>query len=134
MKLLKTILVALDFDDTSEALVTAVAKFSKPFDSQVVLRRRELFYFRDEQGLEVDFLVPGRGSSLSLVACKASKTVTPAMAAPLLRLAEAVKRKRPKGIMVQLTLVHEAPQAGSRTQAVVPGVRALAWRQFLDEL
>jgi nucleotide-binding universal stress UspA family protein len=37
MKLLKTILVAVDFDDTNEALLAAVAKFSKPFDSQVVL-------------------------------------------------------------------------------------------------
>jgi nucleotide-binding universal stress UspA family protein len=37
MKLLKTILVAVDFDETNEALLSAVAKFSKPFDSQVVL-------------------------------------------------------------------------------------------------
>ena len=34
-------------------------------------RRRELYYFRDEQGLEVDFVVPGRGGSLALVECKA---------------------------------------------------------------
>jgi nucleotide-binding universal stress UspA family protein len=37
MKLLKTILVAVDFDETTEHLLTAVAKFSKPFDSEVVL-------------------------------------------------------------------------------------------------
>lgn len=37
MKLLKTILVAVDFDETNESLLSAVAKFSKPFDSQVVL-------------------------------------------------------------------------------------------------
>src|SRR5262245_17763776 len=37
MKLLKTILVALDFDDTSEALLTAVAKLAKPFDAEAVL-------------------------------------------------------------------------------------------------
>src|SRR4026207_1320611 len=37
MKLLKTILVAVDFDETNEPLLSAVAKFSTPFDSQVVL-------------------------------------------------------------------------------------------------
>ena len=59
--------------------------------------RRELYYFRDEQGLEVDFLVPGRGGAVALVECKAGRTVTPAMAAPMQRLAEALKRKRAKG-------------------------------------
>lgn len=46
-------------------------------------RRRECYPFRDEQGLEVDFLIPGRGSSLRLVACKAGRTVMPAMATPM---------------------------------------------------
>ena len=59
--------------------------------------RRELYYFRDEQGLEVDFLVPGRAGAVALVECIAGRTVTPAMAAPMQRLAEALKRKRAKG-------------------------------------
>jgi hypothetical protein len=46
-------------------------------------RRRELYYFRDEQGLEVDFLVPGRSGAVTLVECKAARTVTPSMAAPM---------------------------------------------------
>ena len=45
-------------------------------------------------GLEVDFLVPGRGGAVALVECRAGRTVTPAMAAPMLRLAEALKSKR----------------------------------------
>ena len=45
-------------------------------------RRRELYHFRDEQGLEVDFVVPGRSGAVALVECKATRTVTPAMAAP----------------------------------------------------
>jgi len=94
--------------------------------------RRELFHFRDEQGLEVDFLVPGRGGSVALVECKAARTVTPAMAAPMLRLAEAMKRKRPKGTAVDMFLVHQAPKSGVRTPAVAPGVRALPWRDFLE--
>src|SRR5207244_11716405 len=74
--------------------------------------RRELYYFRDEQGLEVDFVLPGRRSSLALVECKAARTVAPAMAAPMLRLAEAMKRKRPRGTAVQMYLVHQPPKAG----------------------
>jgi predicted AAA+ superfamily ATPase len=42
-------------------------------------RRRELYYFRDQQGLEVDFLFPAHGGGLWMVECKASRTVQPAM-------------------------------------------------------
>ena len=97
-------------------------------------RRRELYHFRDEQGLEVDFVVPGHGASLALVECKATRTVTPAMAGPLQRLAEAAKSKRPKGIAVDTYLVHESRNVESRTQAVAPGVRALPWREFVGEI
>jgi len=96
--------------------------------------RRELYHFRDEQGLEVDFVVPGHGASLVLVECKATRTVTPAMAGPLQRLAEAAKNKRPKGTAVDMYLVHESRNVESRTQAVAPGVRALPWREFVGEI
>jgi predicted AAA+ superfamily ATPase len=43
----------------------------------------ELYYFRDQQGLEVDFLLPRPNAGLWLIECKAAKTVRPAMAAPL---------------------------------------------------
>jgi len=96
--------------------------------------RRELYYFRDEQGLEVDFLMPGRSGSVMLVECKAGRTVTPAMAAPMKRLAEALKRKRGEASAVNMFLVHQEVKAGTPTQAVAPGVRALPWRRFLDEV
>jgi predicted AAA+ superfamily ATPase len=96
--------------------------------------RRELYHFRDEQGLEVDFVVPGRGGSLTLVECKASRTVTPAMAAPMQRLRDAVTKKRRKETGANMFLVHQAPRMKSRTEAVAPGVRAVALRDFLDEL
>ncbi len=97
-------------------------------------RRREIYFFRDEQGLEVDFVVPGRGGALSLVECKASRTVTPAMATPLRRLAEAIGRTRPRRRKVSKVLVHEAPRAGVRTPALVEGVRAVPWREYVAEL
>ena len=96
--------------------------------------RRELYHFRDEQGLEVDFVVPGRGGSLVLVECKAGRTVTPAMAAPMLRLRDAARKGRRKEAGVNMFLVHQAPKAGSGIETVASGVRALAWRDFLDDL
>ena len=45
--------------------------------------RRALYYFRDEQGLEVDFVVPGKNGSTVLIECKAGQTVMPAMASSL---------------------------------------------------
>jgi len=57
-------------------------------------RRREIYCFRDQQGLEVDFLVPGRSGTVTLVECKTGQTVTPEMAVPVQRLAGAMKSKR----------------------------------------
>ncbi len=97
-------------------------------------RRPELYYFRDQQGLEVDFLVPGPSGSVALVECKATRTVTPAMAAPMQRLAEALQQKHPRGIRTEMVLVHQSPKTPVGTQAVAPGARALGWRDFVSGL
>jgi len=95
--------------------------------------RRELYYFRDQQGLEVDFLMPRRGGSMVLVECKASRSVTPAMAVALRQLGAAMKAKRGRAA-VEMLLVHQSPDAGTSTQAIAPGVQALAWQRFVAEL
>ncbi len=97
-------------------------------------RRREIYYFRDEQGLEVDFLVPGRSGAVALVECTAARTVTPAMAGPMQRLAEAMKRKRQRRTAIEMFLIHQPPKMPVATRAVAPGVRALAWPDFLAGL
>jgi predicted AAA+ superfamily ATPase len=97
-------------------------------------RRPEIYYFRDEQGLEVDFLVPGQSGALALVECKAARTVTPAMAAPMQRLAVALARKRPRGTPVEMFVVHQRPKSPAATHALAPGVRALAWQDFVGQL
>jgi hypothetical protein len=94
--------------------------------------RREIYYFRDAQGLEVDFVLPARSGGIRLVECKATRTVTPAMVASMQRLAAAIGKQRGKGTPVEMFLVHQAPTAGVRSEAVAPGVRALAWRDFLE--
>ncbi|MEW6688983.1 MAG: ATP-binding protein [Pseudomonadota bacterium] len=83
-------------------------------------RRRELYHFRDQQGLEVDFLVPD-GGALLLVEAKATRTPVPAMAAPLLRLARAVRGREARCLIVH---AEGAPTAAGGILA--PGVRAVA--------
>ncbi len=97
-------------------------------------QRRQLYYFRDEQGLEVDFLVPGVSGSVSFVECKATRTISPAMAQPMQRLAEAWRLTRSTPAEVTGFLVHELPQAGLQTRAVVPGIQALDWLTFVKQL
>jgi uncharacterized protein len=84
-------------------------------------RRRELYYFRDQQGLEVDFVVPVRGRKLLLLEAKASRTVKPEMAGSLARLSGAVRGRKPEAV-----LVFRGSEAGSTTTALRPGVRALS--------
>jgi hypothetical protein len=87
---------------------------------------RDLYFFRDEQGLEVDFVTLGAGGRVHLIEAKWAKTVFPADARSLQRLAAAVK-KRP----VDATIVCRGA-AGGAAFGVVPGVRALAVDEFFD--
>lgn len=89
-------------------------------------RRRELYYFRDERGLEVDFVEPRPGGSLRLVEVKWTKTVTPSLAQPLRRLLSAIGDGRTEGV-----IVHRGSRTGPKNPAVAPGVRALSVEQLL---
>lgn len=94
-------------------------------------RRREIHHFRDEQGLEVDFLVPGRAGAVQLIECKAGRTVGPSDATALLRLAATFRRQHPS-IPLHLQLVHRAPRHPLPSPGVAPGVAASPWREFLS--
>ena len=98
-------------------------------------KRRELYYFRDEQGLEVDFVMPSRHGGVSLIECKAGKTVTPDMARPMLKLAETMRKKRPKGTDITMSIVHQ-PRQGHDTPltSVAQGVKAYPWGEFIRSL
>ena len=96
--------------------------------------RPELYFFRDEQGLEVDFLLPRKKGGIELVECKATRTATPAMAGPMQRLAEAFRRSRPSGSEIGMTLVHQGSARESPTPTIAPGVVARAWTDFLRGL
>ena len=84
-------------------------------------KARQLYYFRDQQGLEVDFLVPVAAGRVALLEAKASTTVRPEMADPMLRLAQAMQR-----LEVASYVVHRAPAgAEAGLTALRPGVQAL---------
>jgi len=85
-------------------------------------KRSELYYFRDQQGLEVDFLWPRGNRRLTLLEVKSSKTVTPEMAVPLERLAAAIRTR----YRVERVVVYRKPRDGSAALSVLrPGVRAI---------
>ncbi|MBI2060018.1 MAG: ATP-binding protein [Nitrospirae bacterium] len=89
-------------------------------------RNRRLYYFRDQQGLEVDFLVPSEGRKLTLLEVKASRTPRPEMAGPLQRLSRSIKRYETAPI-----LVHRGTP-GNRVLA--PGVKAYSADDFVRTL
>ena len=94
-------------------------------------RRRELYFFRDQQGLEVDFVVPIRGGGVRLVEAKASSSVSPEQARPMQSLARAWGRRRGK---VEMLLVHRPVPTSASSRALAPGVQALGWREFVAGL
>jgi uncharacterized protein len=91
--------------------------------------RKEIFYFRDQQGLEVDFLFPG-SRGLWMVECKTSKTPQPAMAGSLTSLRRAIKGRRPARVMV----VHRPSPTAPRSHALSPGVEAMDINDFVKAL
>jgi predicted AAA+ superfamily ATPase len=90
--------------------------------------RPEVYYFRDHQGLEVDFVVPDR-SSLLLIEAKASRTPVPSMADSLVKLRAAMPSVRASSLLVHRTL----PRTPAST-ALRPGVRAVSLDQLLEML
>jgi len=91
--------------------------------------RKELYYFRDQQGLEVDFLVPRPNAGLWLVECKAGKTVRPAMAAPLLSLRRALGKRSKR-----LIIVHRKSHLAPTTAAIASGVECINLERFVVDL
>jgi uncharacterized protein len=91
--------------------------------------RKELYYFRDQQGLEFDFLVPRPNSNLWLIEAKAGKTVRPSMASPLLSLRRALPERSGR-----LIVVHRKSREQIPTTAIARGVEALDVERFVQEL
>lgn len=92
-------------------------------------RSRALYFFRDQQGLEVDFVVPVGDRELSLIEAKASRTVTPGVAGPLARLAQNTGRYQVSGFVV-----YRPGKTSPDSAALREGVRAIAPEQLREAL
>ena len=88
-------------------------------------QRKELYYFRDQQGLEVDFVVPQPNARFWLVEAKASKTVHPQMAASMLSLARSVGSRATRRIVV-----YRESRTGPAFTVLAKGAEALTLEQF----
>lgn len=91
--------------------------------------RKELYYFRDQQALEVDFLVPRPNAQFWAVEVKASKTVQSSMAGPLVSLSRAAGSRASRRLVV-----YRKARMQTATMAIAPGVEALTTEQFVAEI
>lgn len=85
-------------------------------------KRKEIYYFRDQQGLEVDFIVPGGNGRLIVMEAKASRSIRPDMGASLNRLSRAVSRYK-----VDKYVIHLPPAKGTGKELTTlsPGIKAI---------
>jgi hypothetical protein len=81
-------------------------------------KRREIYFFRDEQGLEIDFVVPTGPARLLFLETKATRTLRPEMAIPIERLTRAAKRYDVHSAVLGLESTDDAHAA------LRPGTRA----------
>lgn len=87
----------------------------------------EVYYFRDEQGLEVDIVHSPHEGAVQLVECKSSATVTPDMTASMRRLAKVFSGE---GLSVDMRIVYN-PGVGRRIVPTVgENVRAQSLLEF----
>ncbi len=93
-------------------------------------RRKELYYFRDQQGLEVDFLFPGEAGELWMVECKAARTIEPTAAKPV----ESLRRAIGERARVRAAIVHLESASSLPLRTIVPDVDALGVKEFVHAL
>ena len=93
-------------------------------------RRKELYHFRDQQGLEVDFLFPDSRGKLWMVECKASRTVLPAMSKSMASLRRSMGERTP----ARATVVHRRSPSAPPTRVLAPGIDALDIGDFVNEV
>lgn len=90
---------------------------------------RQLYYFRDQQGLEVDFLVPEANCRLTLLEVKASRTAMPEMAESIHRLSNAVSNYD-----VRSLLIYRPSKQGPPILTLRPGMKALSVEELLSTI
>lgn len=93
--------------------------------------RKEIYHYRDEHGLEVDFIVPGRNGGISLVECKAARTVLPSMAASMFRVRDILKGNQAIKRPFQLSVIYR-PVSATTSVSLGNGAKAMAPTTWLS--
>jgi predicted AAA+ superfamily ATPase len=92
-------------------------------------RRRELYFFRDQRGLEIDFIVPTSAQELVLIEAKASRTVYPDAARSVLSLAQNINNRKTRCIVVHATTAEDKDDTelalGARAMSIAGLLHAL---------
>jgi uncharacterized protein len=91
-------------------------------------REKRLYYFRDQQGLEIDFIIPTSDGRLVLAEAKASKTALPAMADPIKRFIRNVKKD-----ILSAFVIYQPDHQSEKKTVLVPDVKAVSLRMFLEK-
>ena len=91
----------------------------------------DVYYFRDEQGLEVDLVFTSQEGVVTLSECKTSATISPQMSEPMRKLAKAFVSE---GLDVSMQLIYNPNEATLRMPTAGSGVRALSCREFVQGL
>ncbi|HEX9564214.1 MAG TPA: ATP-binding protein [Gemmatimonadaceae bacterium] len=89
--------------------------------------RREVYFFRDQQGFEVDFLAPVAGTTW-IVEVKASRTVMPRDARSVAQLRRRLTGNR------RAAVAFRAARNAVATGAIAPGVEALTMERLIERL
>ena len=92
-------------------------------------RRKELYYFRDRPGLEVDFLVPQGDRELLLIEAKASRTVRPEDTLNMVRLQRNIGSHR-----THAYLVHLPSPSLKEGEIVKKGVKSMSYAKIAEAL
>lgn len=86
-------------------------------------KRRDIYYFRDRQGLEVDFLVPLGNRRMALIEAKASRTIMSTDATSMARIEKAILKK----YTVESFVVHIPSRGLKGISALQKGVKAVSY-------
>jgi len=90
---------------------------------------RQLYYFRDQQGLEVDFLVPMGNHKLALLEVKASRTAFPEMAGSLTRLSKVISNYE-----VNRFFIYRPSKEAEAITTLRPGTKAISLEKLPSTL
>ncbi len=89
---------------------------------------------RDAQGLEVDFLVPGKSGRLTLVECKAARSVRPSDSSSLARVAAAIRLDHTSATPPAMYVVHQPAAALPHFEVLAPEAKAVSVVRLLEEI